>query len=67
MSRPLRADEPSSAIVKIRLTPSERSLVVKAAGINRQPVAAFVRDAVQEAAADCLERGFCGPKTRAQP
>jgi uncharacterized protein (DUF1778 family) len=58
MSRPVRGDEPAMRVVTVRLTPTERALIEKAAAVNRQPLAAFVRDAIQEAAADCLDEAI---------
>jgi uncharacterized protein (DUF1778 family) len=54
MSRACRAEAPAR-MVGVRLSPRELALAVEAAQINRQVVGDFIRDAILEAAADCLE------------
>lgn len=56
MPQPLRGDAPSNAPVRVRLTEAERERVKEAARINHQNLSAFMRDALVEAADDCLEK-----------
>jgi uncharacterized protein (DUF1778 family) len=50
-----RAEAPSVPVT-VRLSPAERALVQKAASTNLQRPSQFIRDAIETAAADCLER-----------
>ena len=52
---PLRADVRSSQLVAFRMTPEERAIVERASHANRQRISDFIRDALLEAASDCLE------------
>ncbi len=54
MSRPARAEAPSLPL-HVRLSPAERKQVERAARANHQTVSDFARDALSEAADDCLE------------
>lgn len=54
MSRPVR-DEVQSAVVTLRLSPKEQERLKEAARVNGQSPSAFMRDAIEGAAADCLE------------
>jgi uncharacterized protein (DUF1778 family) len=54
--RPSRQGEPSTEVVCLRLTASEREALEKAARQNATTVAEFVRDAVNESVADCGTR-----------
>jgi uncharacterized protein (DUF1778 family) len=54
VARPPRAEAPSVS-VHIRLSPLELRRAAEAAQRNHQQVAAFIRDAILNAAADCLE------------
>lgn len=48
-------DDPRREIVMLRLSLVERALLVRAAEVNRQTLADFIRGASQEAAGDCLD------------
>lgn len=54
MSRPSRAEAPSVATTT-RLSPVERGIVEQAARANHQSVSAFSREALMDAAEQCLE------------
>jgi len=54
MSRPRRTDEPTKPYT-LRLSPSERERIDRAAKVNRQRPSDFARDALVTAAEDCLE------------
>jgi len=56
MARPIRAEAPSGQPWRVRLSPDERDRAREAARVNQQTVSAFVRDAIDSAAAECLER-----------
>lgn len=68
MGRPVR-DEAQSVVVRVRLSPSEVARLKEAARVNRQSASAFMREAIEEASADCLEPldpdderdGICSP------
>lgn len=50
----LRAEAPTRPY-RIRLSPAEADRLKAAAAVNRQTLGAFLRDAGQEAASDCLD------------
>jgi len=52
--RPPRAEAPAERFA-VRLSPAERARAERAARLNRQRVADFVRDAIVSAAEDCLD------------
>jgi uncharacterized protein (DUF1778 family) len=54
MPRACRAEAPAR-MVGVRLSPQELKLAVEAAEVNHQLVGDFIRDAILDAAADCLE------------
>ncbi len=51
-----RAGVRASRRVEIRLTPEEHDTLQRVARKNQQPLAAFVRDVVNDAAAECGEK-----------
>ena len=59
-----RAELASSNMVRIRLSPQELRRAAEAAHVNRQTISDFVRDAIVEAAEDCLDPL---PKEEVQP
>lgn len=63
MSRP-RAEAPSRPF-RVRLSPAERAIIERAAAVNHQNASQFARDALLEAAAECLE-GVDPPPRRVQ-
>jgi uncharacterized protein (DUF1778 family) len=54
MARKSRNETPGQH-VSVRLSAAERMRLYQAANRNQQSVSAFLRDAFEEAAADCLE------------
>lgn len=54
MARPPRAEAPSRP-VRVRLSPLELRRAAEAAQRNHKKVGDFIRDAILEASADCLE------------
>jgi len=57
MARTPRAEAPSVPIT-VRFSPAERDRITEALRVNRQNMTEFVRDALMNAAEDCLERPF---------
>lgn len=55
MARKSRAEAPSVPL-RIRLSPAEQQQAKMAAKINRQNLSQFIREAIDTAAGDCLER-----------
>jgi len=53
MSRPARAEAPSLPTTT-RLSPAEHRRVAQAAAVNHQSVSQFSRDALMDAAEECL-------------
>jgi uncharacterized protein (DUF1778 family) len=56
MPTPRRAEAPTKPY-PVRLSPAERERIKQAARANHQTEAQFVRDAVMDAAEECLETG----------
>ncbi len=54
--RPSRAGTPSHRRVFFRVTSPEYDFLRRLAQINQQPMTVFIRDVVNEAAAECGER-----------
>lgn len=54
--RKARAEAASNVPLRVRLSPTEYELVKTAAKVNRQNLSQFVREAIDTAAGDCLER-----------
>lgn len=55
MARAIRAEAASKDALRVRFSPEERQLALRAAEVNRQTISGFIRDAVLSAAGDCLE------------
>lgn len=54
MARKPRAEAPANPL-PVRLSPAERERIEEAARVNHQRVSDFCRDALMDAAEDCLE------------
>jgi uncharacterized protein (DUF1778 family) len=51
-----RSPEPKTLVLRIRVTPSQRDTLQACAELNQlASISAFVREAIDEAASDCLE------------
>lgn len=60
-----RQDEPSTEVVCLRLTTSERQALERVASMNATTVAEFVRDAVNDSVQECGQRPiFVIPNSR---
>lgn len=57
MARPPRA-EAAGVPFQVRLSPAERERLEEAARVNMKSLAEFTRDAVMDAAEECLETPF---------
>lgn len=53
--RPRRAEQSSTEVIRIRVTPDERTRLENAALANRQTPSDFARDAIVTAASETLE------------
>jgi predicted transcriptional regulator len=56
VGRPPIAAEAASEVVRIRLTPSAKRAIDALARLNQMTRTAFIRDAIEAAAAECSEQ-----------
>ena len=64
--RPPVSDEAATEIVSVRLTKASKHALGELARINQTTITAFIREAIEEAAADCTERRVFHPRADAE-
>jgi uncharacterized protein (DUF1778 family) len=65
VGRPRLSDEAATEIVSVRLTRATKRTLGELALINQTTITAFIREAIEEAAADCVERRVFQPRADA--